>query len=105
MSFGIIYKYYNWITDLLFITRSRKRQITDSGASGHSLHDDIRNNEKRHSIDSMDLRDTSSMLDEELTAKGRMLLGKKYSGPIYSFPNSKPSSSKGKRPITQRSES
>ncbi|KAI9488532.1 golgi-body localization protein domain-containing protein [Zychaea mexicana] len=78
--------------------KSRKRQVIDSGHP----HDDGRN-EKRHSIDSMEGRETSSMLDEELTAKGRMLLGKKYNGPIYSFAT-KPNS-KGKRPTTHRTES
>ncbi|KAI9263182.1 golgi-body localization protein domain-containing protein [Phascolomyces articulosus] len=83
--------------------RSRKRQIADTNSTGVHPHEDIRN-EKRHSIDSLDIRETSSMLDEELTVKGRMLLGKKYSGPIYSFSNPKPNS-KGKRPITHRTES
>ena len=65
-------------------------------------HEEIRG-EKRHSIDSLDGRETASILDEELTVKGRMLLGKKYNGPIYSFAT-KPSS-KGKRPSTTRTES
>lgn len=68
---------------ILFLYRSRKRQTSDQ-SHDHEHHP--RGRDKRHSVDSIELRgETSTTLDEELTTKGRMLLGKKYNGPIYAF--------------------
>lgn len=66
--------------------RSKKLRNTEE----ENIRDD-----KRPSIDSIDIANNSSgaitassLLDEDLTAKGRLLLGKRYNGPIYSLSSS-----------------
>ncbi|KAI9315392.1 golgi-body localization protein domain-containing protein [Dichotomocladium elegans] len=66
--------------------KSRKRQVSDPYQEDAAQRPN--KNDKRHSIDSLEMHpqlETSTALYEELTRKGRMLLGKKYNGPIYAF--------------------